>query len=161
MPGNDVGFGHMNAAGRATGQPRGANLALRASMPPVSLHANMAPPRKKSLGDVLREARIAKDLGLRELARQLDKSPSYISDIENDRRVPSEEVLAQLAKILGLDFEKLMALAGRLGDTTRRLVEKNPEAVALFRKLSSLPPKDFRRVAKQVDELTEEPKPKK
>lgn len=121
----------------------------------------MTPQPRKSLGDVLRDARISKDLGLRELARSLSKSPSYLSDIENDRRVPSEEVLGELAELLDLDFEELMALAGRLGDATRRLVEKNPEAVSLFRKLSSLPPKDFRRVAKEIEELTDDPKRKK
>jgi transcriptional regulator with XRE-family HTH domain len=109
----------------------------------------------KTLGDVLRQARLDKDLGLRELARHLDKSPSYISDIENDRRVPSEEVLAALAKLLGLDFEQLMALAGRLGAETRRLVERSPEAVALFRKISSLRPDQLRRITQTVDEISE------
>jgi transcriptional regulator with XRE-family HTH domain len=115
----------------------------------------MSAHQRKTLGDVLREARLDLDLGLRELARALEKSPSYISDIENDRRVPSEDVLAALAKILGLDFEQLMALAGRLGTETHRLVERSPEAVALFRKISSLGPEQLRQITKTVDDLSE------
>lgn len=115
----------------------------------------MAARTAKTLGDTLREARLDKHLGLRELARHLDKSPSYLSDIENDRRVPSEEVLAELAKLLGLDFEQLMALAGRLGAETRRLVERSPEAVALFRRISGLRPDQLRQVAETVNELSE------
>lgn len=111
--------------------------------------------RHTSLGDVLRQSRIDNDIGLRELARQLKKSPSYISDIESDRRVPSEEVLEELANLLHLDFERLMALAGRLGTDTRRLVERNPEAVALFRKISTLRPGQLRQIAEQVDQITE------
>ena len=42
----------------------------------------------KTLGEVIRDARIAKDgMKLRELARLLEVTPSYVSDIENDRRV--------------------------------------------------------------------------
>ena len=115
----------------------------------------MAARSGKSLGDVLREARIEKDIGLREIARQLEKSPSYISDIENDRRVPSEDVLAALAQILELDFEHLMAIAGRLGADTRRLVERSPEAVSLFRKISAMRPEHLRELTKTVDRLSE------
>jgi transcriptional regulator with XRE-family HTH domain len=109
----------------------------------------------KTLGDVLREARVDLDLGLRELARHLKKSPSYLSDIENDRRVPSEDVLAELAKVLHLDFERLMALAGRLGSDTIRLISRSPEAVSLFRRISALRPEQLREIAKTVEELSE------
>ena len=115
----------------------------------------MAPRSTKTLGDVLREARIHNEIGLRELARRIEKSPSYLSDIEADRRVPSEEVLGDLARILGLDFGDLMALARRLGENTERLMDRDAHTVALFRKISKLSADQRRRLAEQVAEMSE------
>lgn len=91
----------------------------------------------KTLGDIIREARTGKSLGLRELARRVEKTPSYLSDIENDRRVPAEEVLRAIAGQLDLDLDDLMALAGRLGDEAERYMSRNPAAGVLMRKLSA------------------------
>jgi transcriptional regulator with XRE-family HTH domain len=93
-------------------------------------------PATKSLGDTVRDARIALDLSLREIARQADIAPSYLSDIENDRRVPAEEMLRTLASLLKLDFNELMAQAGRVGDDAERYLKKHPSAGVLFRRLA-------------------------
>lgn len=113
------------------------------------------------LGDVLREARIAKGKGLREVARKLDLAPSYLSDIENDRRVPSEEVLRGLARELGLNFDELMALAGKFGDRAERYLRKNPTAGQLFRKISegNLEERDLQKLLKQADALRKKKEP--
>lgn len=93
--------------------------------------------RVDSLGDQIRAARVRAGLGLRELARKLDSvTPSYLSDIENDRRVPSEKVLANLSRLLGLDFDELMAAAGRFGEETDRYLRREPTAGVLMRRLS-------------------------
>ena len=57
---------------------------------------------KKTFGDRLRELRDKKDFSLRELADKLKVTAPFLSDIEFGRRYPSEEVLAGLAKLLGL-----------------------------------------------------------
>jgi transcriptional regulator with XRE-family HTH domain len=88
------------------------------------------------LGDTIREARVRKDLSLRELARKLDVTPSYLSDIENNRRVPAEDLLRKISKELGLDFDDLMARAGRFGDEAVRYMMRTPAAGVLFRKLA-------------------------
>jgi HTH-type transcriptional regulator, competence development regulator len=93
-------------------------------------------PSAKTLGDTLREARIALDMSLRELARKADIAPSYLSDIENDRRVPAEDLLQTLATLLKLPFDDLMAMAGRVGDDAERYLKKHPSAGVLFRRLA-------------------------
>ncbi|SRR6266568_1487377 len=107
----------------------------------------------KSLGDVVRAARVVKGLGLRELARRLNKTPSYLSDIENDRRVPAEDMLRDLARLLELDFDDLMARAGRLGDDALRYLTKTPAAGVLMRKLSAAnaPTELLEKLTKEVD----------
>jgi transcriptional regulator with XRE-family HTH domain len=57
----------------------------------------MANEHAKTLGQVIRDARVAAGTTLREFARTLDITPSYQSDIENDRRIPSEDVPARSA----------------------------------------------------------------
>src|SRR3954454_23723420 len=90
---------------------------------------------ERTLGDTIREARIAKGPSLRDLAKALEITPSYLSDIENDRRVPSEDVLGRIANLLGLDYDLLMAQAGRFGGDAERYMKRHPTAGVLFRKI--------------------------
>lgn len=115
--------------------------------------ANQTDPR--TLGDVLREARVAADVSLREMAKQLDLAPSYLSDIENDRRIPAEDVLRKMAKHLGLEFADLMALAGRIGDDAERYLRRHPTAGVLLRSISSgrLSDDQLKELVKQSEEL--------
>jgi transcriptional regulator with XRE-family HTH domain len=117
--------------------------------------SNMAEMRSKSLGDVIRDARVAAKKGLREFSRELDIAPSYLSDIENDRRVPAEDVLRNIAASLGLNFDDLMALAGRFGDKTERYLRRTPEAGRLLRKISekNLSDSEVRKLSEKADEF--------
>lgn len=108
----------------------------------------------KTLGDVIREARTPKG-SLREYAKKLDITPSYLSDIENDRRVPAEDVLRRIAELLELDFDDLMARAGRFGEDADRYMRKHPTAGVLFRQLSdsNLAEDDLAKLLKKAEEL--------
>lgn len=108
-----------------------------------------------TLGDVVREGRAAKGIKLRELARRLDVTPSYVSDIENNRRVPSEEVLARIATELDLDYGDLVARAGRLGSDAERYMRQTPVATTLFRRISEerLTEDELRQLMERVEEL--------
>jgi transcriptional regulator with XRE-family HTH domain len=61
------------------------------------------------LGEYIRELREKHDVSLRELAKTLELSPAFISDIELGRRFPSEEVLADIAKALKTTIKDLEA----------------------------------------------------
>jgi transcriptional regulator with XRE-family HTH domain len=114
----------------------------------------MAEPTR-SLGDQVRDARVAKGLALRELARRVDKAPSYLSDIEYDRRTPSEDVLRDICRELDLDFDTMLGLAGRLGEEADRYLRRNPTAGVLFRRVSEagLQEDDLQNLVSKVDEL--------
>lgn len=113
-----------------TDTPPGRECGPRAVRSP----ANMAD--KRTLGELIRDRRVGLDIGLRELARRLGVTPSYVSDIENNRRVPSEEVLHGIARELGLDFDDLAAYAGRIGAEAERYLRETPAATTLFRRIS-------------------------
>ncbi len=65
-----------------------------------------------SLGDYLREQRLAARLSLRQLAEQAGVSNPYLSQIERGLRKPSAEVLQQIAKALRISAEQLYIRAG-------------------------------------------------
>lgn len=111
---------------------------------------------EKSLGNLLYDARLAKDISLREAARTLTIAPSYLSDIENDRRVPSEDVLHRIAQLLGLEFDDLMARAGRVGEQAERFLRQQPAAGVLFRRLAETgaTAKDVERLLTEYEKVT-------
>ena len=111
-----------------------------------------------SFGDILREARVKKGVSLRSFASELSITPSYLSDIENDRRIPSEDVLQELATRLNLDFDDLMARAGRFGENAERYLKNQPTAVKLFRRISesNLDEEELRQLLKTVEDGSKE-----
>lgn len=128
---------------------------------PVRCAANMAEIGHPTLGEFIRTARTARGMRLRELGRQLDLAPSYISDIENDRRIPSEDVLRRISEVLELDFEDLMARAGRFGTGAERYLRRSPAATTLFRRIheENLTDEEIRRLMHGIDTLRPPEKP--
>jgi len=56
-----------------------------------------------NFGEYLKQMREEKQISLRELARRLEVSAPFLSDVENNRRAPlTEERLATLADVLNL-----------------------------------------------------------
>ena len=112
----------------------------------------------ETVGDQIRIGRARKRLTLRQLAAAPGKTASYLSDIENDRRVPSETVMRAIAEALDLNFDDLMAAAGRFGEDADRYLRRNPEAGVLFRRLSrrNVGPEVLRRLMNDMPELRDE-----
>ncbi|MCD6598982.1 MAG: helix-turn-helix domain-containing protein, partial [Dehalococcoidia bacterium] len=55
------------------------------------------------------------EYSLREFARLLGVSASYLSDVENDRRTPpNEQRIIQMAELLKEDSNELLALAEKM-----------------------------------------------
>jgi transcriptional regulator with XRE-family HTH domain len=59
------------------------------------------------LGPRLKEIRLKTGLSLREVARQLDVSPSFVSQIENSKSQPSVATLYAIARLLGVPVDVL------------------------------------------------------
>ncbi len=89
------------------------------------------------------------------MAAKVEKTPSYLSDIENNRRIPAEEVLRELAKRLDVNFDDLMARAGRFGEDVERYMRQTPAAGVLFRKVSEkkLTEENLKKVSEYVEAI--------
>lgn len=73
---------------------------------------------------------------MRELARRLDLSPAFISDIELGRRYPSDEMLAKIAGELDVEVGELKRLDTRAPvEDMKRMAEEDPEFGLAFRTL--------------------------
>ena len=70
--------------------------------------------RVETLGDYLREQRVANRLSLRQLADAAGVSNPYLSQIERGLRRPSADVLQSIAKALRISAETLYVQAGIL-----------------------------------------------
>lgn len=70
-------------------------------------------PNKHSFGGYIRDLRIGRCLGQRELARTVGVSASYLNDIEKNKRpAPRIEIVKALAQTLDADSEIINDLAG-------------------------------------------------
>lgn len=82
----------------------------------------------KTLGERIRELREKLDLSLRELARGLDVSAAFMSDVELGRRYPTEEMLGRIAKKLRTTLEDLQSHDSRAPlDEIRRMASSDPQ----------------------------------
>jgi len=73
-------------------------------------------------------------MSLRELAKKLDCSPAFISDIELGRRHPSEKVLSEIAKFLKVKVEDLRQMDVRPPiDEIKRVTLDDPTFALAFR----------------------------
>lgn len=88
----------------------------------------------EGIGPFIRKRRDELDLSLRELAKKLDCSPAFISDIELGRRHPSDKVLVEIAKILKVKVEELRNMDVRAPiDEIKRVTQNDPTFALAFR----------------------------
>ena len=91
------------------------------------------PAEIKTLGEALRYAREQKGLTLRALARAVEVSAPFVSDLEHNRRTTTDERLADFAKHLGLDVEELQRRSGKIPQDIQDWIKANPEMVQLLK----------------------------
>ena len=88
----------------------------------------------EGIGPFIRRRRDELDLSLRELAKRLDCSPAFISDIELGRRHPSDKVLVEIARILKVKVEALRGMDVRAPiDEIKRITLDDPTFALAFR----------------------------
>ena len=92
-----------------------------------------------TFGSRIRELRQAKNLTLRDVAKKVKVTFTYLSKIENQRlsfgEFPSDELIIKLARALHSDPDELLILAKKIPDAIRKRVLERPD---VFRRLSGL-----------------------
>lgn len=82
----------------------------------------------ETFGTRVRKRRTELGLGLRETAKLVEISPTFLSRIETEAEpaMPSEEVIQRLANVLNEDCDTLMSLAGRIPSDVQDIVNAEP-----------------------------------
>jgi transcriptional regulator with XRE-family HTH domain len=112
---------------------------------------------RNSFGSLVRRERVAKDIGLREMAKMIGVSPTYLSKIERDEfDPPAEDKVRKIAKIIGRNPDELLALAGRVASDLTDIIRQRPREMADFlRAAKGLSPEDIARLAGQAQRAKE------
>lgn len=89
---------------------------------------------EKTLGSEIQRLREEAGYTLRGFAKAVEISAAFLSDIERDRRRPSEEVLRRIVdRLPGTKYEDLDRLNTKLEQDIQRMVAETPEARQLLR----------------------------
>ena len=101
---------------------------------------------------LVRREREAKGLGLREMAKMIGVSPTYLSKVERDEfPPPAEDKVKAIAKLIGQDGDELLALAGRVASDLTEIIRQRPREMAdLLRTAKGLSPDRMVRLARQA-----------
>lgn len=73
----------------------------------VGFEAMKINEQKRKL-NIFRLLRIARDIKVKDLAKELSVTPAYINAIENGERFPSDRLLRDYAKALGVEKEIIL-----------------------------------------------------
>lgn len=109
--------------------------------------------RNVKFGAYVRQEREGREIGLREMAKMIGVSPTYLSKIERDEFAPpAEDKVRKIAEIFGSDIDELLALAGRVSSDLSEIIRERPrELAALLRTTKSLTADDVARLARQAE----------
>jgi transcriptional regulator with XRE-family HTH domain len=113
------------------------------------------------LGEIIKATRHARHLSLRGVADRVIKgdgrsiSPQYLFDIEEHHRVPAPHVLRELARVLDLDYDRLLAAAGAADIAVREYLAAYPQhseaVIKLFREAQQGGFEDWQKLRTIVD----------
>ena len=106
----------------------------------------------EKFGAFIRRKREAKEIGLREMAKMIGVSPTYLSKVERDEFAPpAEDKVKSIAQVIGCDVDELLARAGRVASDLSYIIKRHPvELAALLRTTKELTTEDIARLARNA-----------
>jgi transcriptional regulator with XRE-family HTH domain len=107
---------------------------------------------EEKFGAFIRREREAKEIGLREMAKMIGVSPTYLSKVERDEFAPpAEDKVNAIARVLGCDVDELLARAGKVASDLSDIIKRHPvDLGALLRTTKGLSPDDISRLARNA-----------
>lgn len=106
-------------------------------------------------GPYVRAQRTDRGITLRDFARRLSVSPTYVSQVEREQfSPPGEACVRRMAHVLGVDEDELLALAGRVADDLPEIIRTQPRVMAAFlRTAQGLSSHDLEQLIVQAESL--------
>jgi transcriptional regulator with XRE-family HTH domain len=112
-----------------------------------------------SIGDRLRLQRVEKlNKGLREMARFLDIAPAHLTDIENGRRNPSEDLLVRIAAAYQMPVPDLRSAFSKPESIVEEIASDSPteaeKVPMLLRSTRGMTPAQYDELIRQAKKIT-------
>ena len=90
--------------------------------------------KSTSFGSRIRELRYHRGIGIKKLAPELGVDYSYLSRLENEKALPSAEVIDRLSKYFDHNKDELMLLAEKVPQDVMQILREHPRgALTLLR----------------------------
>ena len=107
---------------------------------------------RETFGSFTRRQREAREISLREMAKMIGVSPTYLSKVERDKIAPPTEAkVKEIARILECNADELLARAGRISSDLLDIIKRHPiELAALLRTTKSLTADDLGRLIRKA-----------
>ena len=104
-------------------------------------------------GAYIRSVREERKVGLREMARKIGVSPTYVSKVERDEFAPpAEDKVRKIAEILEMDPDELLSRAGKVSSDLTEIIRARPRVLAaLLRATKGMTADDVGRLARNVE----------
>jgi transcriptional regulator with XRE-family HTH domain len=83
-------------------------------------------------GDILRQLRTEKGVGIKRLAPDLGVTYSYLSKLENNEVNPSEEFVMRVAQYFRYDGDELLLSAGKVPREILEILRTHPQDAVEF-----------------------------
>ena len=112
----------------------------------------------EKFGAFVRREREAKEIGLREMAKMIGVSPTYLSKVERDEfPPPAEDKVKAIAKIIECDADDMLARAGRVSTDISDIIKSHPiELAKLLRTTKGLSVDDLVRLVQRAQAFHQE-----
>jgi transcriptional regulator with XRE-family HTH domain len=106
----------------------------------------------EKFGPFIRRQREGKEIGLREMAKLIGISPTYLSKVERaEFPPPAEDKVKAIAKVIECDADNLLALAGKVSSDVSDIIRRHPvEIAALLRTTKGLTADDILQLTRQA-----------
>tara|TARA_Y100000588_G_C13501524_1_gene605420 strand:+ start:74 stop:451 length:378 start_codon:yes stop_codon:yes gene_type:complete len=110
----------------------------------------------ETFGATIRRHRQRQGLGLRQYARHLGVSASYLSSIERDTcAAPAEHHIRTIARDLSLDPDTLLAQGGRVATDLQDIIRHRPRPLAaLLRSAQTLTTEELTALTTAIRDVT-------
>lgn len=88
-------------------------------------------------GETVRRERKRLEIGLRQFAKMIGVSPTYLSKVERDEfPPPAEDKVRKIAEKLDIDTDELLALGGKVSSDLQNIIKQQPREMAAFLRMA-------------------------
>jgi HTH-type transcriptional regulator, competence development regulator len=111
---------------------------------------------REKFGAFIRREREAKGFSLRDMAKKIKVSPTFLSKVETEDWKPGEEKLRKIAEVVGCDPDDLLARAGRVPTELFEIIKQSPhrhQMTALLRTAKGFTAEEMEKLVTQAQKI--------